>query len=376
MTAARLSAASEQQLEVSASFPGAEALIEEARRRRRRRWRRRAIAGSGLGMLLGAGVIAGVSLSGGTGPQPGGGGPLSAGAPAAMPARIVVWTSTFRIEVLSSGTGRVIRTLATDVALYRGLPTLAVSAAGVVFFDDARRGSEWVRSVRLAGGPVTTIAAGTSPAISPDGRLLAFVTGTGQACSRPCPAKPESIAVRDLAAGTQKTWAFTSTLPDISSLSWSPGGRYLAFAGTTETKNGTVLVRTAQVLDTRAGGTLDQARPIPLGWAVAWAGYLTANTGVAVTVGPDGVIPTAPGLVEVAVRNGRIIRRLISLPPHGLGTDNALDGAEHTIAADRAGRFILISGAGTGTGEIFRWTARMPRPVRITSGALVAVWAG
>jgi hypothetical protein len=233
-----------------------------------------------------------------------------------------------------------------------------------------------VRSVRLAGGPVTTIAAGTSPAISPDGRLLAFVTGTGRACSRPCPAKPESIAVRDLAAGTQKTWAFTSTLPDISSLSWSPGGRYLAFAGTTETTNGTVLARTAHVLDTRAGGTLDQARPIPLGRAVAWAGYLTANTGAGVTVGPDGVIPAAPGLAEVAVTNGQIIRRLTSLPPHGLGTGNALDGAEHTIAADRAGRFILIAGAGTGTGEIFRWTARMPRPVRITSGALVAVWAG
>jgi len=374
VNAAGLPAAPVRQLEGGLSFQGAEALIEEARRRQRRRWRRRAILGAGLGLL--AGVIAGVSLSGGTGRQPGEAGLAPAGAPAVMPARIVVWTGTFRIEVLSSRTGRLIRTLATDVALYRGVPTLAVSAAGVVYFDDAGGGSQWVRSVSLAGGAVTTIAAGTSPAISPDGRLLAYVTGAGQACSRPCAAGPEAIVVRDLAAGTQKTWALTSALTDITSLCWSPDGRQLAFAGTTEARNGTVTVRTAQVLDTRAGGTLDRARPIPLGQAVAWAGYLTASTGVGITVGPDGVIQAGSGLVEVAVRGGQVIRRLTSLPPHGLGTGNAFDGAEHAIAVDRAGRFILIAGAGAGTGEIFRWTARMRRPVRIASGALVAVWAG
>lgn len=370
MNAAGSLTVSEQQLEPGSSLVNAEALIEAARKHQRRRWRRRAIAGSGLALLLAAGVIGGVSLSGGTGRQAGRAGQLPSGPPAAMPPWIVVWTSTFRIEVLSSRTGRLIRTLATDVGLYQGLPTLAVSAAGVVYFDDALEGSEWVRSVPLAGGPVMTLGNGASPAISPNGRMLAYVTGP--ACSLPCPAKPETIVVRDLTAGTAKNWAFTSALPDITSLSWSPDSRYLAFAGTTVTKNGTVMVRSAQVLDTRAGGTLDRARQIPLGQTVVWAGYLSANTGVGVTSGPAGVIRAASGLVEVAVTDGRIIRRLTSLPPHGLGTDNALDGAEHTIAVDHAGRFILIAG----TGGIYRWTASMWRPARITRDGLVAVWAG
>lgn len=373
--AARSSATAQRLPGVVSSFLSAEALIEEARRHRRRRLRRRAIAGASLSLLLAAGLIAGLSLSGRTVRHPARTRP-PAGTAAAMPPEIVVWTAAFRIEVLSSRTGRLIRTLATNVALYRGLPTLAVSAAGVVYFDDARGGREWVRRVSLTGGPVTTIAAGTSPAISPDGRLLAYVTGTSQTCRRPCAARLEAIVVRNLAAGTSKTWAFTSALPDITSLSWSPDGRHLAFAGTTEAKNGTLMVRTAQVLDIRSGGTLDRARPIPLGPAVAWAGYLTADTGVGVPLSPDGVIQATPGLVEVSVRNGRVIRLLTSVPPPGLGTDNAFDGAEHTIAVDHSGRFLLIAGAGTGSGEIFRWTAGMRRPTRIGNGALVAAWAG
>jgi hypothetical protein len=289
-----------------------------------------------------------------------------------MPSQIVAWTDTFKIEVLSSRTGRLIRTLATNVAVTQGIPTLAVSPTGVVYFDDARGPSNFVRSVRLTGGPVTTVAEGSQPALSPDGRLLAYWTHTG----RRAPRQPEAIIVRDLSAGTQKTWAFTSYLSDITSMSWSPDGRFLAFAGLTYVKNGTVMVRTVQVLDPRSGGTLDGARPIPLGQRVAWAGFLTSYTGAGVMTGPYGSIQTGGGLVEVGVGSGRVLRRLTSLPPHGLATGNSADGTEGTITADRTGRYLLIAGMGTGTGEIFRWTFGMPRPIKITSGALHAVWAG
>jgi hypothetical protein len=290
-----------------------------------------------------------------------------------MPSQVVVWTANFNIEVLSSRTGRLIRTLATGVALNRGLPTLTVSATGVVYFDEARGTREWVRSVPLAGGPVTTIAEGRVPAISPNGRLLAYVTDTGHPTGRN---RPEAIVVRDLPAGTQKTWAFTSIDPDINSLSWSPDGRHLAFAGLTYVKNQTVAVRIVQVLDTRSSGTLDDARRIPLGQRVAWAGYLTADTGAAVMLGPYGVIQAGPGsLVEVGASSGRIVRHLTSLPPQGLATTNAADGAEGTITVDRTGHYLLIAG-GAGYGEIFRWTFGMRHPVRVTSGAIRAAWAG
>src|SRR5882757_4109659 len=102
--------------------------------------------------------------------------PAPPGPAAAMPSRVVVWTAGFKIEVLSSRTGRLIRTLAANVSLYRGIPTLAVSATGVVYFDDVRGADEWVLAVPLAGGPVTAVAEGRDPAISPNGRLLAYVT--------------------------------------------------------------------------------------------------------------------------------------------------------------------------------------------------------
>jgi hypothetical protein len=353
------------------SFPGAEALIKEARQLQRRRWRRRALLGASLALLAAATAIGGIGLSDRNARSPARAAPRP-GPVAPMPARVVVWTGNFKIEVLSSRTGRLIRTLATSVALNRGLPTLAVSPLGVVYFDDARGPREFILSVPLTGGPVTTVAEGRDPALSPDGRLLAYWTYTDRWALK----QPEAIVVRDLLAGTQRAWAFTSYLPDITGLSWSPDGRFLAFTSTTGMRSDTVTVRTIQVLDARPGGTLDGARRILLGQRVAWAGFLTSHTGVGVLVGQYGSIQTDGGLVEVGVGSGRILRRLTSLPPHGLATVNAVDGTENTITVDRTGRYLLIAGSGTGTGEIFRWTFGMPHPVRITSGALRAEWAG
>jgi hypothetical protein len=43
------------------------------------------------------------------------------------PAEMVVWTTSFRIEVISAVSGHVIQTLATNVALYRYMPHPTVS---------------------------------------------------------------------------------------------------------------------------------------------------------------------------------------------------------------------------------------------------------
>ena len=318
---------------------------------------------AGGGLVLAVAVLAGgvlLSVQAARGPA------------ASMPARVVVWTADFKIEVLSSRTGQLIRTLVTGVAVTQGIPTLAVSPTGVVYFDDARGTRDFVLSVPLAGGPVTTIAQGQDLALSPDGRLLAYLTNGDRGLGKPW---PEEIVVRDLSAGTQRTWVFSSAAPEISNLSWSPDGRYLALAGLTSINNGPFSVRISQVLDTRSGGMLDDARQIPLGQRLAWAGFLTPQAGLGVMLDQYGFLQTSGGLLLVGVRSGRVIQHLTSLPPHGLATDNTSDGTEHTITADRTGRYLLIAAIGTGTGEIFQWTFGMPHPVRIISGALRAAWA-
>jgi WD40-like Beta Propeller Repeat len=151
-----------------------------------------------------------------------------------MPSQVVVWTAGFKIQVLTSRTGRVVRTLASDIALYRRVPTVAVSPAGVVYFDNARDRKQWIESTPLTGGPVTTIGPGYMPAISPNGRLLAYVAYTVKIYPPDTPERdmepiPEAIIVRNLTTGAVRRWTFTSYTPDISSLSWSPDNRFLSY---------------------------------------------------------------------------------------------------------------------------------------------------
>ena len=346
---------------------GAEALIAEARRRQRRRWRRRAV------LAVMAGLLA-VAVAAGVRGLPGRAGRPAATAPgpgpaqvAPMPSQLVAWTGWGSIEVLSSRTGRVVRTLAASVALYRGLTTVAVSAAGVVYFDDARGGQERVMSVPLAGGPVRVIAAGRGPAVSPDGRLLGYVTYTDVTGA------PEAIVVRNLATGTQRSWAFTSSQPDIGTLSWSPGGRFLSF--TVSTPRSAAL--SAYVLDTRSAGGLGSAQPVRLRRGLQWAGFLTPDTGMAVAAQPGQAgREDQQSLVEVAVSSGRVVQQLTLLPAQGLFTDNALDGPQGAITADPSGRYLLIAGTGPdGRGVIFRWAAGAHRLAAVTADAVRAAWA-
>ena len=107
---------------------------------------------------------------------------------ARAPKEIVGWTSNRDLEVVSTTTGAVERTLASNVALFApGVPTLSVSPGGVVFFDwipmvgisppDAQ--GDQIYSVSIVGGPVHEVSPGYDPAISPDGRTLAFVASNG-----------------------------------------------------------------------------------------------------------------------------------------------------------------------------------------------------
>jgi hypothetical protein len=345
---------------------GADALIAGARRHRRRRWQRRAVLAV-IFILLAAALGAGLAgLPGRAGRPAAATAPGPPGYRQPMPPLVVVLTGSSRIEVLSARTGRVLRTLAADAGLFRRLPTVAVSVTGMVYFDTVLT-QEQVVSVPVAGGPVRSVAAGSDPAVSPDGRMLAYVTGAEPHRG------PEAIVVRNLATGSQRRWAFISGQADIVSLSWSPDGVLLSFTADI----GSTFQATAWLLDTRRAGTLDSARPIPLGRGLRWAGFLTPRAGMAVT-GPAG--PPGRGgqsLAEVAVSSGRILRQLTELPRQGLSTSNAYDGAEGTITAHPGGHYLLIATAGPdGYGEIFRWTVGTHQLVPLARGAIRASWAG
>jgi hypothetical protein len=337
-------------------------------------------------LILAAALVAAAVVAGGSGligrgvrtPAEGPGW-LPAGPVRPMPSQVVVWTGGFKIQVLSSRTGRVVRTLASNVGLYQGIPTIAVSPAGVVYFDTARGPEQWIESTPLTGGPITTIGPGDMPAISPNGRLLAYLAYTVNIYPPNTPARdmtstPEAVVVRNLETGAVRSWAFTSDVPAISSLSWSPDNRFLAYTSLSRA-SGQPPPDTTQLLDTRSGGTLTSARRIPLAPGLEWAGFLTPQVALAVTP-----YPAAQGrqqtMVAVATRTGRILRRLIRLPSQGLSTDNVFDGTEGTITADPTGHYILIAGAGPrGNGEIFRWAAGTGHLASITSGAIRAAWA-
>jgi hypothetical protein len=282
-----------------------------------------------------------------------------------MPPVIVVWTGNWRIEVLSSRTSRVMRTLATNVAEIRGLPHLALSASGTLFFDDASGTRERLVSVPIGGGPVTTVATYAAlPAVSPDGRWLAYVTNTDGSNA------PEAIVVRDLAFGSERRWAFAAQGPDISAISWSPDGRHLSFTEASTRVGVPYAAAQSWVLDThRPSGSLAGARRIPLVGPVSWAGYLTPRTGVGVIEGRSRTV-----LVVVDVATGRIIRPLTTVR-QALFTGNSSDGPEAAIQTDPAAHYFLIAAAGTtGAGQILRWTFGMRGPVPVVSGVVRAIW--
>jgi hypothetical protein len=211
----------------------AQALFEEARRLRRRRIRRWAALTVSVGLIVGMIVAILASHADSTGaPASVGQRDPATGTPAvAFPAEMVVWKD-FRIEVISSKNGQLIRTLATDVALNRGTPQPTVSSSGTVYFDDAHdvnitAPTEQILSVPLLGGPVTVVADGRHPVVSPNGRSLAYVTYVDDTAGR------EGIVVRDLRTGATKTWPYSDTGPDISALAWSPDSESLSFSAVT-----------------------------------------------------------------------------------------------------------------------------------------------
>jgi hypothetical protein len=373
----------------------AQSLFEEARRRRRRRYFWGTIAAL-LAVLLVAATV--WSLGDGAPRAPRShiqsvGAPHTSGtANDAMPAAMVVWAqvsrATMAIQVVSSSTGRVVRTLATDDGLFNSTPQPSVSTDGTVFFDDSVAGSstpgpgapppiERVMAVPLAGGPVTFVALGHDPVVSPNGQDLAYLTFTQVDDA------PEAVVVRDLRTGTSSTWSFTTNGPDIQRLDWRPDSRHLAFS--TENLVSRVWHLSTGVIDVAGGDRrLEDARTLPLpkcpagqAWAygtdhtMAWAGFIDENRGLGICRYAD-ITDTEEltRVVVVDVRTGREVARLPAIP--GLIGDGPGGGFQ----VDPTGRYLAYVGPGRGAGGLYIWALKdrgrgsAPIPLRQKVGSV------
>jgi hypothetical protein len=352
-----------QPVEEAGTAAGVRALFEEARQRRRLRHR---IFGLGLAaVLLIAALMVFVFLAGRkpTAPPASDGGAPAAGRPIPpAPTQMVVWSQTspgtLSIQVISSKTGHVLRTLAID---------------GSAPPNPCPLPREQIASVPLGGGAISVVAQGHDPAVSPNGRLLAYQTFTDVTDA------PEAIVVQNLTTGASTTWQFATNAPDISSgLSWSPDSKSLAFQSETVIK-GVFHLRTHVIDLSSPNRSLDDTAlialplcPAPTPWAspgagrdMLWVGFLSATAGIG-TCHHAGLTRQTdwnqPIVVNLAT--GRMIEAL----PVIRGLEG---GGFSSFQVDPSGHHLLFVGAGSGAGGLYRWTVIGHPPRAVGAPSLV-----
>ncbi len=150
------------------------------------------------------------------------------------------------VDLLSPGTGTVLRTLVgpkpVDSSGRHLTDPVAVTASTGDAYIAYGRLQSTIERVPLTGGPPTYVTDGMDPAVSPDGSMLAFFRLHG---ANDASATTEgAVVVRDLATGTERTVDSTVGFTVVEGLSWSTDDTELAMSG---------------VFDSGAGGTSPQA---------------------------------------------------------------------------------------------------------------------
>lgn len=377
----------------------AQALFEQARRRRRRRRLFVAIAVITLAVIAVASILAATGPADNHAPPPYLRSASHTGVPPsdqAMPSQMVVWAQsggTMSVQIINSHSGKVERTLSEDVGLFRMSPDPSAAPDGTVYYDagvtgvkqgpDARPPVEEILSVPITGGTPKVVAVGHHPAVSPDGRYLAYLTWTDLTNA------PEGVAVLDRQTGAVTTWQYSTTTPDISKISWAPDSKSLVVVADTLTGNSSHLsvgqLALTDPLSTSLESLPQIQRPLcppPTQWAgpganreMAWGGFFNAREGIGICQQVELSQPDDRSQAVIFdLATGRLVRKLPVVP--GL-----IGGFE----SDPSGHHLIFIGGGVGAGGLYRWTVdttavRQARPVlvkeRVGSGSWVPARAG
>jgi hypothetical protein len=335
-------------------------------------------AGAALTMLAACGGGSGAGSTQGSGsPSPAsssGSGPATpAPKKAPKPPGLVAVTKAGALVLLGSRHGQVIRTLVAGGV--RGDEISVSPDHNTVYFSVRHGCLGQIESIPVAGGSPTVIAAGTVPAISPDGTRLAYATAPLQtgACVPNANelTKQYTLVIRTLSTGTQAVYPQLPSDQDtglpapISHLSWSPDG-------------GTLAVSIASVQDNE-GWNLILLNP-----ATA-RDYLTGAGGQSVPPGSplgsywrEGVyMPNGNLFVSRACCSGFPVhnksRLMWIVSPAGAMQHQVAIGfanLDHTsLSASGNGSWLLYL-----AGDILYISHNGNKPVQLTTGMIAAAW--
>ncbi len=366
-------------------------VLTETRRRGQRRLTRRRLLAGAAGLLLAAAFAAPMLWVAGSssrdqvraiGPSARAASTTTPGTEAARTPTQIVAVEAYgsRVAVISAANGNTVRVLAATRA---GDPTLAVTPDGAeVYFTDVRpprqgecsslaRGEvDEVARVSIRGGRVTVVGPGLYPAVSPNGRLLAY----SRNATNPCAGNKDELVLVDLKSGVRRTFTFrrATSLFDLEQLSWAPDSVHLGY-----NEYSAESPTSPKLIDTATAGTLDEAVPIPHVADTEWAGFLGATSAMGATQG-SGSFKEPATVVEFDPTTGAVIRTLFTVPG-GLAVSNGFDGPEDALLADRSGRDVLAVGllpvnAPIRHGALYRWHVGDRRPTLVADQIWAAAW--
>jgi hypothetical protein len=297
--------------------------------------RRRALVGAGAGLAAVAAIVVGAAALRGLVYEQQTGDP-----PTPTPdTKPVGWPETFvglrggEIVLVDVASGDVVRVLVDRSTLGGpsdeiGTADLEVSPDGSTVYFVPFGKPERIMSVPTAGGTPTPVVEGRKPAISSDGRFLAYVTCAGELgiCG-------EGVSVLDLQEGSEQHWTVGFSDQWAGQLTWIPESRHLAFSMFYPGDSNPTL----HVLDT-AGDTrvelkdVEEVGPNRAGAAWTVIGYHTPTAGLVVR----HFCCSSYATDEVEERS------IISVQPKSHVVTTLFDGDWIDIELDAAGRHFLL----------------------------------
>lgn len=325
-----------------------------------------------LGVALALGTVlvvdpgeAGVSVTAGLGQIADGNAP---------PGTIVAVTAQQEVVVFDGDGGR--QRVVARASDGESLGGLALSPdGGTAYYHrvTARTWCDWtmlIESVPVAGGEPRPVAAGSWPAPSPDGRLLAFSGApTCEDAGGGAPRVTHRLVVRDLEAGSAREWAWVEPAAPESDdqpgwptvAAWSPDGSQLAYARNFAGGDASSvwLVDPAQASGDLGGTKLGPDTP-GLSW---WAPTFRP--------GSDGVVVVEPSYDE---DTGLVRSRLLATTP-GAPPRVLLERAGHVLQADfdASGAHLLFVVESEASLALLR-RSHDDEPVPVASDIVEAVW--